>query len=975
VEVRLLGELQVLRDGTPMALPASKRTRALLGFLAATAQPHLREKLCELFWDGPDDPRAALRWSLTKLRPVIGDQLRADRERVELSASSDLMHVRQIDCATASVADLRNAASRFRGELLDGLDLPDCFRYQAWCAAERESARSLRLAVYDALAQKDSPEEAPGWARTRLAVDPLSEAAHVQLMRALLRVGRARDALKQYDEARRLLTEELGGIQGVELERARQECLRSPAAEPAPVIAAAAPAQVSAPISSMLAGRKSERAAAQSWTAAAAAAERHGLGLFVGEPGIGKSRLLEELSTSMRAAGGRVLFGRAFEAEMLRPYGAWIDALSVLQPSEIPAGSELPGAASNDRERLFGDTTRLLQSLAQPGRPLLVVLDDLQWLDESSAALLHYAVRALEDSRVLIAGGARPGELADNRAVLGTIRALDKSGRLRRIDLEPLPPSAIRELVGDVDVDRVMAASGGNPLYAREVASALRAGHDSAPLDHLLRERLERVEGRARDLLPFAAALGHSFEPAELAAASGLPAADLLAAADELERHGILRAAAGGGWDFSHDLFRDAAYRSLSEPRRRLVHLQIAQALATLPGADGARASERAQHAALGGDLEASARAWLKGGVHCARVFAKAEAEKAAQRGLQLVEKLPGAVRADLEIPLYQLLVRVKNATCTAEAPNITRAIVFAEGARRADQVSVGFELLAHIAFQSQDFQSALESTVRSVETSREVDPAVAVRASATTARCLVLIERDIPRAIQLATDAERIASKNQLKDHEVPWALGMVHHYTGNLDRAVEEHQRALRFNLGSSDHFADVICFTELACIEIERRRFAEARTWSERAVEVSAKVGEGSEGPFAVVVDALARYGEDLVDRAALDRTLAALREIDAKSLYAYACNTLAELELERGQNAAAAEAARQAMEAARVVDRKSEIALSLALLWRLARKNSAEAKRLTAELRPYLEGDAALSSRARRQMSIVFAERGS
>src|SRR5438270_878183 len=86
LSVRLLGELAVVADGAPRVLPASKKTRALLGYLVATRVPHTRQRLCDLLWDGPDDPRAALRWSLTKLRPVVDAagivRLNADRERV-----------------------------------------------------------------------------------------------------------------------------------------------------------------------------------------------------------------------------------------------------------------------------------------------------------------------------------------------------------------------------------------------------------------------------------------------------------------------------------------------------------------------------------------------------------------------------------------------------------------------------------------------------------------------------------------------------------------------------------------------------------------------------------------------------------------------------------------------------------------------------------------------------------------------------
>src|SRR5579864_9212361 len=84
VQIRLLGELEVTREGRALSLPASKKTRALLAYLAATARPHLRQSLCELLWPGPDDPRAALRWTLTKIRDVVDEEgvarIAADRD-------------------------------------------------------------------------------------------------------------------------------------------------------------------------------------------------------------------------------------------------------------------------------------------------------------------------------------------------------------------------------------------------------------------------------------------------------------------------------------------------------------------------------------------------------------------------------------------------------------------------------------------------------------------------------------------------------------------------------------------------------------------------------------------------------------------------------------------------------------------------------------------------------------------------------
>src|SRR5215813_313704 len=154
VEVRVLGELEIWKDGASQSLPASRKTRALLGYLVVTGRPQLRERLCELFWDGPDDPRAALRWSLHKLRPLVDDaaqRLVADREHVGFVAGDaviDLARARAVgDPATASLDALRAAAALFRGDLLDGIELRDCLRFHEWLVAEREAARALRISI------------------------------------------------------------------------------------------------------------------------------------------------------------------------------------------------------------------------------------------------------------------------------------------------------------------------------------------------------------------------------------------------------------------------------------------------------------------------------------------------------------------------------------------------------------------------------------------------------------------------------------------------------------------------------------------------------------------------------------------------------------------------------------------------------------------------------------------------------------
>ena len=177
LEIRLLGNLSVQRGGEPVPLPPSRKTRALLAYLVATGVPHTRTHLCELLWDGPDDPRAALRWSLTKIRPLVdepgAERLVADHERVSFEPAGATVDVAALRAETGShpaglaVDALRRAADRFGGELLEELDLPDCYRYHEWWTGERESIRARRITVLATLVERlrATPADALTYAR------------------------------------------------------------------------------------------------------------------------------------------------------------------------------------------------------------------------------------------------------------------------------------------------------------------------------------------------------------------------------------------------------------------------------------------------------------------------------------------------------------------------------------------------------------------------------------------------------------------------------------------------------------------------------------------------------------------------------------------------------------------------------------------------------------------------------------------
>src|SRR5262245_4886035 len=139
LEIRVLGALSASRDGRSLSLPASRKTRALLAYLAVVGRPTRRDHLCELFWEIPDDPRASLRWSLHKIRKITnGDGLVADRSQVLLNPQAidlDYTRVSRLqpgDIARLDTPALDSLVGAFAGEFLEDLCLPHCQKFEAW---------------------------------------------------------------------------------------------------------------------------------------------------------------------------------------------------------------------------------------------------------------------------------------------------------------------------------------------------------------------------------------------------------------------------------------------------------------------------------------------------------------------------------------------------------------------------------------------------------------------------------------------------------------------------------------------------------------------------------------------------------------------------------------------------------------------------------------------------------------------------
>src|SRR5262245_12607675 len=217
--LKFLGDLEIARDGERLELPPSRKTRALLAYLALTGRSFRREHLCELLWEVPDDPRGSLRWSLSKLRRLIDDDARArivaDRASVAMDVNDvtiDVVALRALadgGLARASTKALEAAVGRYAGNFLEGLEFSEFHDFHAWCVAERESAARAQCTLLRALVERlaDAPQRALPHARALVGIAPYDEASRATLIRLLVRAQHMDEAEQQYQLGMRMLRE------------------------------------------------------------------------------------------------------------------------------------------------------------------------------------------------------------------------------------------------------------------------------------------------------------------------------------------------------------------------------------------------------------------------------------------------------------------------------------------------------------------------------------------------------------------------------------------------------------------------------------------------------------------------------------------------------------------------------------------------------------------------------------------------
>jgi predicted ATPase/DNA-binding CsgD family transcriptional regulator len=412
-----------------------------------------------------------------------------------------------------------------------------------------------------------------------------------------------------------------------------------------------------------LIGRQRELAQLQQRFADAVAGQMT-VALVSGEPGIGKTRLLDEVATRAHAAGARVLHGAATEAEGMPPYLPFLEALGqhirAATPDELRAqtGANAPILASllpelharlgdlpsahtlapeQARLRLYEAIGALLAAIAHE-QPLLLQLDDLHWADPATLDLLCYIAAHHRDGYLLILGAFRDGEATHELAFDRSLATLHRLRVLSVLPLAPLPPADVSRLAqshlgGTLDptASRLLMRQGeGNPFFVEElVRSWVETGTlaqtepitanvgrwsvtpDAAEAEipssilTLVRQRLIRLPADTIELLRTAAIIGRVFESALLAEITGGEPESVEEQLMAAVRAQLMRPIRPGAFVFAHDRIRECLYSDVTAARRTRLHTHLGKLFEARAGSpDAQRVADLAFHFTRSGDRE-----------------------------------------------------------------------------------------------------------------------------------------------------------------------------------------------------------------------------------------------------------------------------------------------------------------------------------------------------------------------------------
>ena len=660
--VELLGGLHIFGPQGEIALPYGNARSLLACLVLSRGRPERRERLVTMLWPEAAAERGGRYLSdlVYRLRAILGeDWLEVEKESLALRSVAGLwVDVWEFErlVSQADLAALTQAAVLYQGDLAPEL-------YEDWIMEERLALRERYLACLlrlgEAAEEGGEAGEAERYYRQLVRQEPLREDACRGLMRSLAKAGRLGEALEAYAALGAQLKDELDVTPSPETnllaEQLRKEldlAQETPAGRQMPP----------------LVGRVIERA--RLIQRLEQAQNGHGgLVVLLGEPGIGKTRLLQELAQAAGWRGWQVAWGQVEDFSLPAPYAPLFDALRAALPAvrieqilrlvdarqlsvlaglipelrlHLPVPTETSPAYP--QELLLSGTLRLLAALGQV-RPHLLLLDNVHWAGSAFWPLLDRLQGHLKQYAILVALAGQSADLRHQDSAWAYLNKWDQAGaaviELQGLSLDELDGLARSQRVplNTAQLENLVSVSGGNPLYALEI---LRSGDlerpswHNLPLAELASQHLAALSALAQYVLQAAAILGYRFEYSLWEAVLERARFDLHqlpGLCGEIESAGLLLPEADG-YRFQHDIIRSAIYSHLPPAVGREWH---ARALAVLMARPTAVVEQKLFHARQAGDQVASADFAFLAAEQALASFAYQEAQEYFSLALDLL--------------------------------------------------------------------------------------------------------------------------------------------------------------------------------------------------------------------------------------------------------------------------------------------------------------------------------------------------
>ena len=719
--IALTGTLRAQIGGVDVAagLPG-RQGRALFAFLVVNRhRPVGRHELIGVLWpdEPPDAPEAGLSTVLARMRRALGDGVIDGRAELRFALDAEVDTEQAVaaaqDAERALAGGDPHAAMTAAQAALDVIGRPLLAGVDGdWVEPLRAELDRLEPGLLEVLARgalaigdREHLAAAEGVARTLAERHPFRESGHALLIEVHGRRGNVAEATLAYDSLRVFLRDELGTVPSAAVSALHEELLRNgrlgraqdagaPLAPPTPSAPSPPAPRGSLPLPAIgggaaaatFVGRGDElRRMRDAWLESGTGQRR--LTLLLGEAGVGKTRLAAQFAAEVHAAGAAVLHGRC-EQEPLRSYqpfieamrqglrhGGWADdpaaagdleELARILPEARPSSAPGDVAASHDPEagryRLFEAVSTLIRRATERA-PLLLVLDDLHWIDRPTLLLLRHVLRHSDPARLMVLGMARRVELGDDHPAMKLVGDLRREGRFDRIALDGLSEAEADALVtarlhaapSAAFVRGLREQTDGNPFFIEEAlralveAEVLHAGAQApaAALESIgvpdsvadvILSRLRHVSDLAGDALTIGATIGREFDLSVVQALVSSSADRVIEALEEAIAAGLVLEVADAvdRFSFSHALARDAIYGRLSRTRRLRLHLRVAGALEALGAGAGELAHQFFAAREVGG-AEQAVRYAVLAGEEAARSLAYEDSAEHYRRALEAI--------------------------------------------------------------------------------------------------------------------------------------------------------------------------------------------------------------------------------------------------------------------------------------------------------------------------------------------------